>query len=47
MTTTGKEKGTCQLKGVWQITQKQVKKINTNHGDVVRGNIYQKVVLLN
>lgn len=44
MTTTGKERGTCQLKGVWQITQKQIERINTSHGDAVHGNPSQQVV---
>lgn len=42
MTTTGKERGTCQPKGVWQIAQKQVERINTSHGDAAHGNPSQQ-----
>lgn len=44
MTTTGKERGTCQLNGVWQIAQERVKRINTSHSDAVHGNPSQQVV---
>lgn len=45
-TTTGKEGRTCQLNGVWQIAQKQVKRINTSYGDAVHGYPSQQVVTI-
>jgi len=44
MTTTGKYRAICQLKGVWQTAHKEVERTNTSHGDAAHGNPSQEVM---